>query len=115
MAPPTDFTAAELVVWDQLFHEAQAAGTLTAATVGDFAALCRLEVEAAECLAQRREEGWTTRGMFLSKEYRALVKTAEAKRRGFRLAPMGKPMLEPEQPENEFGEFFGPPALSLVK
>ena len=82
---------------------------MTVGTAGDFAMLCVLEIEMLEVLAERRKEGWTTRGMFLAKEFRGLVQRVEAKRRAFKLAPMGKDMVPPEAPKDEWSEFDATP------
>lgn len=103
--PPASLTDKELLVWNANERLAREALTLTPATVGDFSVLCMLEVELAEVIVERRLEGWTTRGMFLAKEVRGLVQRLEAKRRAFRLAPMGKEMVVPEEPKDEWAEF----------
>jgi hypothetical protein len=103
----------ELAAWLVNAPFAVAAHTLTPATADDFVALCSLEAEMAQVLAERREEGWTSRGLALAKEYRGLVQRVEAKRRAFRLAPMGKAMTEPAPAvTDDFEEFDGP---KLVK
>ena len=95
----------EQLVWDELAPLALAARTLVPATAGDLKTLCALEVEMAEVLACRRAEGWTSEGLQFAKEYRGLVQRVEAKRRAFKLAPMGKDMTPPEQPKDEWSEF----------
>jgi len=95
----------EQLVWDELAPLALAARTLIPATAGDLKTLCALEVEMADVLAERRKEGWSAEGLSLAKEYRGLVQRVEAKRRGFKLAPMGKDMTPPEQPKDEWSEF----------
>jgi hypothetical protein len=105
---PAKLSAREQAVWDELAPLALAARTLIPATAGDLAALCALEVEMADVLAERRKEGWTARGLFLAKEYRGLVQRVEAKRRGFKLAPMGKDMVPPEPAKDEWSEFDAP-------
>jgi hypothetical protein len=104
---PTDLTPEEVAIWERWAPLAQAERTLTPGTVGDFAALCRLEVEMAAVLLERRTEGWTKRGLSLAKEYRGLVTRVENKRRAFRLAPMGKPLEPAEAPKDEWAEFDG--------
>lgn len=111
--PPVDVPEglpdAERAIWLELAPHALAARTLTVATAGDFAALCRLEVEAAGVLEARRIEGWNRKGLEFAKEWRSLVQRLENKRRAFRLAPMGKPMETPvAAPEDPFGEFDSP-------
>ena len=91
---PTGLNAAELAVWHATAPLAVEAQTLTPATVDDFVVLCRLEVEMGEVLAERRVEGWSSKGLALAKEYRGLVQRVEAKRRAYRVAAMGKPMVE---------------------
>ena len=71
--------------------------------------LCVLEVECAEMLAARRLEGWTLVGVSLSREFRGLAQRLEAKRRAFKLAPMGKDMVAPEAPKDEWSEFDATP------
>ena len=106
---PAGLTPEEVAVWQGEYQHALTERTLTAATVQDFAELCRLEVERAAVLTARRAEGWTQQGLQLAREYRGLVQRVEAKRRAFRLAPMGKPLVE-ETPrvEDPFAEFDGP-------
>jgi hypothetical protein len=106
---PADLTELEQAVWQAECGHAIAERTLTPATVQDFAELCRLEAERASVLVARRLEGWTSIGLALAKEYRGLVQRVEAKRRAFRLAPMGKPMTD-ETPTvvDPFAEFDGP-------
>lgn len=106
--PAPELGVLEQAVWDELAPLALASRTLTPGTAGDLAMLCTLEVEMAEVLRERRAEGWTTRGMFLAKEFRGLVQRVEAKRRAFKLAPMGKDMIPPEAPKDEWSEFDGP-------
>jgi hypothetical protein len=105
---PAGLSGAEQAVWQRDAPLALAARTLTPGTAADFAVLCALEVEMVEVLAARREEGWTTRGMFLAKEFRGLVQRVEAKRRAFKIAPMGKEMVPPEAPKDEWSEFDEP-------
>lgn len=107
--PPDSLTALERDVWEREAPAALAGRTLTVGTAGDFAMLCVLEIEMLEVLAERRKEGWTTRGMFLAKEFRGLVQRVEAKRRAFKLAPMGKDMVPPEAPKDEWSEFDATP------
>jgi hypothetical protein len=102
---PLGLTTDEVAIWKALSPLALAARTLTVGTSGDFAVLCALEVELASVLKERRNEGWTTRGMFLAKEFRGLVARVEAKRRAFRLAPMGKEMVVTEAQKDEWAEF----------
>ena len=106
--PPATLGARELAVWEELAPYALAGRTLTTSTAGDFAMLCVLEVECAEMLAARRLEGWTLVGVSLSREFRGLAQRLEAKRRAFKLAPMGKDMVAPEAPKDEWSEFDGP-------
>jgi hypothetical protein len=102
---PPKLNEREQLVWDELAPLAREARTLVPATVGDLKTLCVLEVEMADVLAERRKEGWSLEGLALAKEYRGLVQRVEAKRRAFRLAPMGKDMTPPEQPKDEWSEF----------
>ncbi len=102
---PKILTEKERAVWDELAPHALVARTLTPATVADCVDLCRLTVEMHEVLTERRAEGWTTRGMFLAKEYRGLVQRVEGKRRAFRLAPIGKELIPTEAPKDEWAEF----------
>jgi len=107
--PPSTLSALELAAWLVNAPLAVEAGTLTEASADSFRVLCELEVEAASVLAERRTEGWTTRGMFLAKEYRGLVQRLESKRRAFMLEPMGKPIVAPAAPPADpFAEFDGP-------
>jgi hypothetical protein len=106
--PPDTLTPGELAAWLVNAPHAAAAGTLTAATADDFAALCALEVEMVAVLAERRLEGWTNYGLALAREYRGLVTRVENKRRAFRLAPMGKEMVASAAPADDFSEFDGP-------
>jgi hypothetical protein len=101
-------TAKELAVWQDLAPHALAARTLITSTAGDFAMLCTLEIECAEVLVARRLEGWTVVGLCLAREFRGLAQRLEAKRRAFKLAPMGKDMVPPEAPKDEWSEFDGP-------
>lgn len=94
--------------WNRLGPHAVAARTLVEATAGDFLELCELLVEADDVRAERRAEGWTARGLCLSKEYRGLVQRAEAKLRAFRLAPMGKEMIAAKPEADPFSEFDEP-------
>lgn len=105
---PDTLTPGELATWLVNAPYALAARTLTPATADEFADLCALEVEMAAVLVERRAEGWTNHGLALAREYRGLVQRVEAKRRAFRLAPMGKEMVAPEQPKDEWAEFDGP-------
>jgi len=105
---PPKLNEREQLVWDELAPLAREARTLVPATVGDLKTLCVLEVEMADVLAERRKEGWSSEGLALAKEYRGLVQRVEAKRRAFRLAPMGKDMTPPEQPKDEWSEFDSP-------
>ena len=109
VAPPDKLTAPERAVWELEAPHALAGRTLTTATAADFYMLCVLEVECADVLRERRAEGWTTRGMFLAKEFRGLAQRVEAKRRAFKLAPMGKDMVAPEAPKDEWSEFDAVP------
>ena len=102
---PAGLTPAELAAWLVTAPHALAARTLTPATADDFTALCALEVEMAAVLTERRAEGWTARGLALAKEYRGLVQRVEAKRRAFKLAPMGKEMVAADPPKDEWAEF----------
>jgi len=108
VATPEALTLLEQAVWDDLAPLALAARTLVPGTAGDLKALCTLEVEMAEVLAARRLEGWTALGMGLERTYLAIVQRVEAKRRGFKLAPMGKDMVPPETPKDEWSEFDAP-------
>ena len=103
--PAPGLTERETAIWNELEPFALKARTLVPATRGDFAVLCQLEVEYADVLKERRAEGWTPRGIFLAKEVRGLLQRLEGKRRAFRLAPMGKEMVEPETPKDPFSEF----------
>ena len=105
---PEDMASREQAVWEQLAPLALAARTLVPGTAGDLKALCTLEVEMAEVLAARRLEGWTALGISLERTYLQLVQRVEAKRRGFKLAPMGKDMVPPEVPKDEWSEFDAP-------
>lgn len=105
VAQPASLSPEEALIWQTLAPLACAARTLTEATSGDLAVLCALEVELAEVKKERRLEGWTTRGMFLAKEFRGLVQRVEAKRRAFRLAPIGKEMVAAEAPKDEWSDF----------
>lgn len=105
---PEALTAKERAIWLSNAEHARLQRTLTEGTAEDFAELCRLEVERAECLAERRAEGWTTRGLMLAKEYRGLMQRVEAKRRAFKLAPMGKPIDLPKVVTDEWDEFDAP-------
>jgi hypothetical protein len=104
---PGNLTPAELSIWLTTAPLAHAALTLTAATVDDFHALCTLQTEMDAVLQERRAEGWTARGLALAREYRGLVARVEGKRRAFKLAPMGKEMVEIEAPKDEWAEFDG--------
>jgi len=94
MPAPTGLNLAEAAVWNDLAPFALAARTLTPATAGDFVVLCRLEVEMVDVLAERRVEGWSSKGLALAKEYRGLVQRSEAKRRAYSLGAMGRPIIE---------------------
>ena len=76
----------------------------------DFVVLVALSVEASELLAARRAAGWTAHGFKLATAYRGVVQRLEAKMRGFKLAPIGKPIrpLASTEPD-PFAEFFDPP------
>ena len=104
-AVPAGLTPGELAIWLTTAPLAVQAGTLTAATVDDFHALCTLQVEMDAVLEERRAEGWTPRGLQLAREYRGLVTRVEGKRRAFRLAPMGKELVTFEKPKDDFEEF----------
>jgi hypothetical protein len=94
MPAPSGLNLAEAAVWNELAPFALAARTLTPATAGDFLVLCRLEVEMADVLAERRVEGWSSKGLALAKEYRGLVQRSEAKRRAYSIGAMGRPIVE---------------------
>ena len=104
---PEALTPAELAIWLVTAPYAQAAGTLTPATADDFHALCTLQVEMEAVLIERRAAGWTPHGLSLAREFRGLVARVEGKRRAFKLAPMGKEMIQPEAPKDAFAEFDG--------
>lgn len=107
---------AEAAVWDQWAEHARLAGTLTPATVEDFRDFCELVVEVKAIRDERRAEGYSSRGLALAREYRALMVRVEAKRRAFRLAPMGKPMESgPAVPDDPFSEFDQPEAEKTVQ
>ena len=94
MPAPISLNLAEAAVWNELAPFALAARTLTPGTAGDFLVLCRLEVEMADVLTERRVEGWSSKGLALAKEYRGLVQRSEAKRRAYSLGAMGRPIVE---------------------
>ena len=105
--PPDTLTTAELAVWLTNAPAAVAAGTLTTATLDDFAAMCALEVEMSAVLIERRDAGWTARGLALAREYRALVVRVESKRRSFCLSPIGKALPPPRPaPGDDDGDGF---------
>lgn len=108
---PDSLTPAELAVWITTAPLALAARTLIDGTADDFAVLCQLEVEMAAVLSERRQEGWSTRGLALAREYRGLVTRVENKRRAFRLAPMGREMVAPVPVGDDFAEFDAGPRL----
>lgn len=105
---PSGLTPSELAAWLVNAPLALEARTLTPATADEFASLCTLEAEMADVLLERRQEGWSEHGLALAREFRGLVQRVEAKRRAFRLAPMGKEMVPPEAPKDEWAEFDGP-------
>ena len=98
----------EQLVWDELAPLALAARTLVPATAGELKSLCALEADLAEVKAERRREGLTIRGQMLMRTYLMLVQRVEAKRRAFKLAPMGKDMVPPDKPKDEWSEFDAP-------
>jgi hypothetical protein len=105
---PDELTSREQRIWDELAPLALAARTLVPATAGELKMLCSLEADLAEVMRERRKEGLTIRGQMLMRTYLMLVQRVEAKRRAFKLAPMGKDMVPPEKPKDEWSEFDAP-------
>lgn len=111
LPPPASLSPAEQAIWIALAPHATTAGTLGPETAVDFGVLASLAVEAAELLQARRAAGQSDQGLKLATAYRQTVLRLEAKMRGFKLSPVGKPINPPVAPADPFEEFYAMPAL----
>lgn len=131
-APP-GMSADQRAVWVSLAPHAIAAGTLTAATVVAFLQLCsrivllramEAQIEADGIMAdkvtlQMDEKGGGLQSVEkkahdLLTKYMTLMQRVDQAMLRFRLAPMGKELVPPEPPVDEWQEFDQKP-LSLVQ
>lgn len=127
---PSDMSAAQSSVWDALAPLALAARTLTPATAFALQQLCKIIVLEQRMADEIDAKGLTTAALdtqmdpdgggsqsiqekahpLLSRQAALLVRI-EAGLTRFGLAPMGRPMAEPESPADEWAEFDQPLAL----
>lgn len=97
--PPPDLPTAERKIWDEWAPSAIAAGTLVAATIGAFVALCELEADRRELRArvvpqgaQPRLPAWDNE-LGVRREVRALALAVRAGLKDFCIAPFGKEVI----------------------
>lgn len=122
VSPPETFTEALKAIWVQLAPHALEQRTLTPATAGSFADLCRAIVTRDSILARIEADGWTfikvsvdgagveheeLKKHPLVADQRGWEQRVEAGRARFRLAPLGKEIVQPEKVEDPMAEFMG--------
>lgn len=95
---------AEQAYWTLYQHQAQAAGTLTAQTLGGFLVLCQVSARADRLWEQVESEGFTLDGPSgpkahpLLSQYRGLVQRQESLLRAFNLSAWAKPVEGAQKP-----------------
>ena len=96
---PADLKGRPLRVWLELAPFALAGLTLTAGTSAAFSMLSRA-IALERKLAKGKEAG--------ESKHRGMMQRVEAGMTRFRLAPMGKAIVQPAKVEDPFDEFDGP-------
>lgn len=117
---PDGLTEEERAVWALEAPHAIQARTLTPGTAAEFADFCRTVVRERLMWRQVERDGWTHLKVTVDgsgqehQELKAhplisrattLTARVEQKRVKFKLAPIGKEMIPPEQPRDEWAEF----------
>lgn len=119
---PSDLPEAQKVVWAELAPHARQARTLSPATAGAFRDLCDAIV-LKRAMADRIEADGLTytkvsvdgagvehqelKAHPLISQHRGMMQRVEAGLVRFRLAPIGKELAAPVEPEDPFNEFEG--------
>lgn len=119
--PPKGLSKKELAVWGLLAPRALAKLTLTPAEADSLAELCVTIVERDRLRETIDTDGWTFKHAILSdegetlsveirkhpliSEYRQWKIRVEAGRARFKLAPIGKEIVEQAKPDDPFAEF----------
>jgi hypothetical protein len=97
---PEDLEPGVKDVWDELAVFGRELGTLTPATAQAFADLCAYIVMERQMRASFKTVG--------GPDHRGMMARIEVARARFRLTPDGKPVVQVEQPKDEWAEFDGP-------
>jgi hypothetical protein len=99
---PASLSTEARAVWEWMAKHAWMEGTLTEATVSDFAATCELHVEAERAkVALQRQKTGTDEWQVFSRIYLAFGRDLKEKLRAFRLAPNGLPMVPIEKKDEK--------------
>jgi hypothetical protein len=113
--PPGDLTLDELAEWNELAPRAQKRGTLTDDEKHALRDLIRLRVLQTRLTRTLADHGDVVRGAGgqlaahpLITRITTLSQRIDAGMMRFKLAPMGKEVVEPEKPADPFAEFDSP-------
>jgi hypothetical protein len=112
-------TLDELAEWIALAPVAQKAGTLIPATMLHLVDLCKSRVLLAKLLGDVYRDGTVVIGAGGNQvahpsvtKYTTLIGKVDKYMTAFKLAPIGKEMVEPEKPSDPFAEFDDAPAAT---
>lgn len=116
--PPKGLSKPELEAWRLLAPAAINAGTLVPATEDDFRELCRLRVHVDQLYEAFVKAGINEYGLKLERAYRGAVQRLEAKTRAYRIAAVGKEIVQaaPEKPQSALEKLHAQRAqLRIIK
>lgn len=119
IAAPPNLSADQVAAWNELAPHACAERTLVAGTVAAFRDLCEAIVVKRELLEQIQKDGYTylkvtidgagqehqeVKAHPLLAQHRGMMQRVEAGMLRFRLSPIGKELLPPEKPKDEWDD-----------